>query len=112
MNNFGRGLPKDHLCENIQKLDQRFRRGCRLSQKLTDGQPTKNSSCHFVTGELNHEISKPVTDLRGMYLIHDNAAAHKCKLVKDFPETETVVQLPNPLNPPNVSPCDFSCFLY
>ena len=36
LNNFGRGPPKDHLCEIISKLDQGFRRSCRLSQLFTD----------------------------------------------------------------------------
>ena len=38
LNNFGRGPPKDHLCEIISKLDEGFRRSCHLSQLLTDGQ--------------------------------------------------------------------------
>ena len=37
LNIFGRGPPKDHLCEIISKLGQGFRRSCRLSQKLMDG---------------------------------------------------------------------------
>ena len=36
LNNFGRGPPKDHLCEIISKLDKGFRRRCHLSQLLTD----------------------------------------------------------------------------
>ena len=40
MNNFGRGLPKDHLFEIISKLGQGFRRSCHLSQLLTDGRTT------------------------------------------------------------------------
>ena len=31
-----------------------------------------------------------------VYIFHDNAGAHKCKLVQDFLQTETVVQLRNP----------------
>ena len=56
MNNFGRGPPKDHLCEIISKLGQGFTRSCHLSQLLTDERQTKtdhkSSPCHFVTGEL------------------------------------------------------------
>ena len=56
LNTFGRGPPKDHLCEIISKLDQGFRRSCHLSQLLTDGRQTKtdykSSPCHYVTGEL------------------------------------------------------------
>ena len=36
MNNFGRGPPKDHLCEINSKLGKGFRRSCRLSQLLKD----------------------------------------------------------------------------
>ena len=57
LNSFGRGPPKDHLCEIISKLDSGFRRGCHLSQFLTDGRrqtktDPKSSPCHYVTGEL------------------------------------------------------------
>ena len=38
--------------------------------------------------------------------IHDNADAHKCNLVQDLLEAETVVQLPNPLYSPDLSLCD------
>ena len=41
-----------------------------------------------------------------MCLIHDNAGAHKCKLVQVYPETETVLQLSNPPYSPDVGPCD------
>ena len=34
---------------------------------------------------------KPATHLSGLCLIHDNPGAHKCNLVPDFLETETVV---------------------
>ena len=35
-NNIGRGLPKNHLCEIILKLDLGLRRRC-FSELLTDG---------------------------------------------------------------------------
>ena len=57
------------------------------------------------------KASMYATDLRGLRLILDNASAHKCKLVQDFLETETVVQLSNPPYSPDLSPCDFPvCF--
>ena len=61
LNNFGRGPPKDHLCEIISQLDQGFRRCCHLSQLLTDdGQSTKidhkSSPCHYVTGKLTKTL--------------------------------------------------------
>ena len=101
LNNFGRGPPKDHLCEIILKLDQGFRRSCHLSQlrktnsgssqvKLTDYGRTdsrrtktdhKSSPCLYVTGELKNEleqrfsryIRKPqnVTDGYIVYVIFD-----------------------------------------
>ena len=40
--------------------------------------------------------------------MHDNSGAHKCKLVKNFLETETVVQLPNSPYSPDWSACDIS----
>ena len=46
--------------------------------------------------EGKHEESKHVADLRDVFHIRDNAGEHKCKLVQDFLETETVVQLHNP----------------
>lgn len=36
------------------------------------------------------------TRLRGLYFIHDNAAACRCVQVQDFLEKEKVVQLPHP----------------
>ena len=52
LNNFGRGSPKDHLCEIISKLDLGFRR-CHLSQLLTDGRTyggrRPNTIAHLVT---------------------------------------------------------------
>ena len=54
-----------------------------------------------------HDKSKHATDLRGVCLIHFNAYVHKCKLVQDLLEMETVVQLHNPSYSPDLSPCDF-----
>ena len=56
--------------------------------------------------EEKHEKSKHVADLRGLCPIRDNAGAHKCKLVSDFLETKTVVQLPDQPYSPDLSPCD------
>ena len=55
-------------------------------------------------------MKKHATGLRGVCLINDNIGASKCKLVQDFLETETVVQLPNPPYSPVLSPCDFFPF--
>ena len=48
--------------------------------------------------------------LKGVFLIHDNAGACKCKLINEFLETETVVQLHNPPYSPDSRPCDFFMF--
>ena len=56
-------------------------------------------------------IRKHTTNLRGLCFIHDNACAHKCKLVQDFLDTESVVhvglQLHDPSYSPDLSPWDF-----
>ncbi len=53
---------------------------------------------------------RPATGIKGLCLIHDNAAAHKCALVQNFLETEKVVELPHPPYSPDLSPCDFFLF--
>ena len=58
----------------------------------------------------NHEKSKHATDLRGVCLIQNNTCAYKCKLVLDFLETKTVVQLHHPSYFPYLSPCDLFLF--
>ena len=60
--------------------------------------------------EGKHEKSKHLADLRGLCPILVNASAHKCKLVQDFLETETVVLLHNPPYSPDLSPCYFFLF--
>ena len=47
--------------------------------------------------------NKHATDLRGLCLMNDNAGAHTYKLVQDFLERETVVQLHNPPYSPDFS---------
>ena len=44
--------------------------------------------------------------LRGLCLIHDNAPAHKCVLIKDFLKEGKVVQLSHPPYSPDLSPCN------
>ena len=52
------------------------------------------------------EKSKHATYLRGVCLIHDTVCTPKCKLVQDFLETETLVQLQTWV------PMTFSSLLY
>ena len=56
------------------------------------------------------EKRKPVTGLRGLCLIHDNAPAHKCVLVQALLKEEKVIQLSHPSYSPDLSPCDFFLF--
>ncbi|MCU7801502.1 MAG: transposase [gamma proteobacterium symbiont of Lucinoma myriamae] len=57
-----------------------------------------------------YEKRRPATGLRGICLLHDNAAAHKSQVVQQFLEEEKVVQLPHPPYSPDLSPCDFFLF--
>ena len=57
-----------------------------------------------LVSKIKHEKSKHATDLRGWCLIHNNACAHKYKLVQDFLETETVAQLHHPFYSSDLSP--------
>ena len=59
---------------------------------------------------MQNEKHRPVTGLRGLCLIHDNAPAHKRVLVQDFLKEEKVVQLSHPPYSPDISPCDFFLF--
>ena len=53
---------------------------------------------------------RPRTGLRGLYLIHYNASAHKCEYVKKFLDSEKVVQVCHPPFSPDLTPCDFFLF--
>ena len=59
---------------------------------------------------MQNEKRRPITGLRGLCLIHDNAPAHKCVLVQDFLKEEKVVQLSYAPYSPDLSPCDFFLF--
>ena len=58
----------------------------------------------------HYEKHRPVTGLRGLWLIHGNAPAHKCVLVQDVLKEEKVVQLSHPSYSPDLSTCDFLLF--
>ena len=73
------------------------------SSKITD----KFYKNNFVSKIKKNKKSKHATNLRGVCLIHDNAGTHRCKLVKEFLDTESVVQLHNLLYSSDLSPCDF-----
>ena len=52
------------------------------------------------------EKSKHLAAITGVCPICDNAGAQNSKLVEDFLETETVVELPNPPYSPDLNHCD------
>ena len=53
---------------------------------------------------------RPKTGIRNICLIHDNAPAHKSKIVQDYLRLESIKQLPHPPYSPDLSPCD--CFFF
>ena len=78
-------------------------------------------SGHSITGTFykNNELKKvkkyylkrrPKTGIRNICLIHDNAPAHKSKIIQDYLRVESIKQLPHPPNSPDLCPCDFFLF--
>lgn len=53
---------------------------------------------------------RPKTGIRNVCLLHDNAPAHKSKLVQAYLKEERIVQLSHPPYSPDLSPCDFFLF--
>ena len=53
---------------------------------------------------------RPKTGLRGVFLLHDNAAAQKHRDVKTFLKKEKVTELEHPPYSLDLSPCDFFLF--
>ena len=53
---------------------------------------------------------KPSTGLKRIYLLHDNAPAHKSKEVVNFLDKEEVKVIDHPPYSPDLSPCDFFLF--
>ena len=98
LNNFGKGPPKDHLCEIISKLGQEFKRSCQLSQKLTDVRPILNigpvykgplirSQVSEITGQFSSELARKYqTDklLRAISSLDVHHHRHKMALFKKF----------------------------
>ncbi|XP_061193207.1 histone-lysine N-methyltransferase SETMAR-like [Saccostrea echinata] len=54
-----------------------------------------------------YKKKRPKTGIKGIFLLHDNAPAHKSKLVTDFLSKEGVIVIPHPAYSPDLSPCDF-----
>ena len=53
---------------------------------------------------------RPVTGLKYVRLLHDNAPAHKAAIVTDFLKSEKVTVLPHPPYSPDLAPCDYFLF--
>jgi len=53
---------------------------------------------------------RPQTGLKYLRLLHDNAPAHKARIVTEFLKAEKVTVLPHPAFSPDLAPCDFFLF--
>ena len=60
--------------------------------------------------KIYYKSRRPKTGLKYVRLLHDNAPAHKARIVTDFFESEKVTDLPHPPYSPDLAPCD--CFLF
>ena len=58
----------------------------------------------------NYKSRRPKTGLKYVRLLHDNASAHKARIVTDILESEKVTVLPHPPYSPDLAPCDFFLF--
>ena len=57
-----------------------------------------------------YKSRRPKTGLKYVRLLHDNAPAHKARIVTDFLESEKVTVLLHPLYSPDLAPCDYFLF--
>ena len=57
-----------------------------------------------------YKRARPTTGLKGIKLLHDNAPAHKSKVVKEYLEEENFETLPHPPYSLDLAPCDFFLF--
>ena len=53
---------------------------------------------------------RPKTGLKYLSLLHDNATAHKVRIVTEFLESEKVNVLPHTPFSPDLAPCDYFLF--
>ena len=54
-----------------------------------------------------YKSRRPKTGLKYVRLLHDNAPAHKARIVTDFLESEKFTALPHPPYSSNLAPCDY-----
>ena len=57
-----------------------------------------------------YKSRRPKTGLKYVRLLHDNAPAHKARIVTDFFESEKVTDLPHPPCSPDLALCDYFLF--
>ena len=57
-----------------------------------------------------YKSRRPQTGLKYLRLLHDNAPAHKARIVTEFLKAEKVTVLPHPAFSPDLAPCDFFLF--
>ena len=57
-----------------------------------------------------YQKRRPRTGVRGIKLLHDNAAAHKSAMVQEYPKESGLYVLDHLPYSPDLSPCDFWLF--
>lgn len=57
-----------------------------------------------------YATSRPTAGMRGIKILHDNAPAHKSRLVQEYLAAENIHTLPHPAYSPDLAPCDFYLF--
>ena len=60
--------------------------------------------------EAHFKRRRPKTGLKHLFLLRDNAPAHKVHIVIEFLESEKLNVLPHPPFSPDLAPCDYFLF--
>ena len=55
----------------------------------------------------NYDRTRPRVGVHGLYILHDNAPAHRSAVVIEYLEEHNIKTLPHPAYSPDLSPCDF-----
>ena len=84
---------------------QLFKSGCQKAER-SQASSIKN----VILRKLKNKSRRPKTGLKYVRLLHDNAPAHKARIVTDFLELEKVTVLPYPPYSPDLAPCDYFLF--
>jgi histone-lysine N-methyltransferase SETMAR len=75
-----------------------------------DGQYYIKNCLAPVINELKKQ--RPISGVKGVKLLHDNAKCHVAQDVKNFLQEEGVGLMPHPAYSPDLAPCDFWLFDY